>query len=70
MKNNHIQTAVKALKRQYAKYEFERDKAENAEKTAVQAKEYFESELINLAEQIASLETSQKIPVLAVEHPN
>jgi len=56
MKNNHIQTAIKALKKQHDKYQIERDKFEVAENSAKESKEFFASELVKLSKQITSLE--------------
>lgn len=63
-RKNHIQVAIEALKKQYAKYESERDKSSMAETAAKHAVEYFEAEMDKLAEQIASLEgVDEKEPI-------
>lgn len=56
MKNNHIQTAVKALKRQLEKYRTDRDKFEAAENSARDSKEFFAKEILRLEKQIQQLE--------------
>jgi len=56
MKNNHIATAVKALKRQRDKYQNDRDRFEVEENSARKSKEFFEGELEKLDTQIADLE--------------
>lgn len=58
MKQTHIQTAVKALKRQADKYNAEAIKFEVMEKNARQSKDFFTSESIKIHDQIASLEGS------------
>lgn len=57
MKNNHIQTAVKALQRQLKKLENDRDKWELAENTARQNKDFFEIEANRIKHQIQELES-------------
>ena len=59
-KRSHIQIAIDALKKQYNKFESERDKAYMQETKAKNAVQYFEGELEKLAEQIASLEGTVK----------
>jgi hypothetical protein len=56
MKNNHIATAVKALKRQREKFQIDRDKFEVSENSARKSKEFFEEEIVKLDAQIAELE--------------
>lgn len=60
MKNNHIQTAIKALNRQLAKLRDDRDKFETAENTARQNKEFFEKEIAELEAKIILLQTPEK----------
>lgn len=56
MKNNHLKTAVKALKKQVEKYRIDRDKFEVAENSARESKEFFASEIERLESQISELE--------------
>lgn len=56
MKNNHILTAVKALKKQREKFEIEVEKATFYEEQAKKNKAFFEGEIKRLDVQIASLE--------------
>lgn len=55
MKNNHLKTAVKALQRQLAKLENDRDRWESAENTARQNKDFFEVEANRIKRQIEDL---------------
>lgn len=57
MKNNHIQTAVKALQRQLKKLENDHDRWEAAENTARQNKDFFEVEANRIKHQIQELES-------------
>lgn len=59
MKNNHIQTAVKALKRQLTKFENDRDRWEASENGARDNKEFFIGEIDKLKKQIADLEGAE-----------
>lgn len=64
MKNtNHVQTAIKALKRQREKYVIERDKAHKAAKECVENETFFEVEIKRLDAQISSLEGTDKLNV-------
>lgn len=56
MKNGHLATAVKALKRQVEKYEIQRERFEVDEKSAKESKEFFTAEIKRLNAQINSLE--------------
>jgi chromosome segregation ATPase len=60
MKNNHIQTAIKALNRQLVKLRNDRDKFEVAEQSARQSKEFFEKEIAELEAKIVLLEAPEK----------
>lgn len=59
MKNNHIQTAIKALKRQLDKYIIEREKFEVAELNARESKEFFAKEILRLEKQVQQLEGTE-----------
>jgi hypothetical protein len=63
MKNSHITTAIKALKRQLLKYQTERERFEVAEKTAKASKDFFTAEIEKINKQIASLEGTDKLNV-------
>lgn len=63
MKNGHIATAIKALKRQLSKYQTERERFEVAEKTAKASKDFFAAEIDKINKQIASLEGTDKMTV-------
>lgn len=56
MKNGHLVTAVKALKRQVQKYEIERERFEVEERSAKESKEFFTAEIKRLEAQIKQLE--------------
>lgn len=56
MKNNHMVTAVKALKRQLSKYEIQRDRFESEENSARSSKEFFSQEIAKLDKQISEIE--------------
>ena len=59
MKNNHLQTAVKALKKQVDKYKTDRDRFEVAERSAKDSKEFFAKEVERLEKQIKQLEGTE-----------
>lgn len=56
MKNNHIQTAIKALKRAREKYQIDHDRFQVAENSARQSKEMMAAEILKLDRQIADHE--------------
>lgn len=56
MKNGHLATAIKALKKQVEKYEIERDRFEVEEKSAKESKLFFSKEIERLNAQINQLE--------------
>lgn len=59
MKNNHIKTAVKTLRKQITKFENDRDRWESAEKTAQANKAFFTNEIERLEKHIEALESTQ-----------
>lgn len=56
MKNNHLKTAVKALKRAREKYQIDHDRFEVAEKSAKESKAMMANEITKLDKQIAEHE--------------
>lgn len=64
MRNNHINTAIKALKKQREKYAAERDKAAQYEEQAKNNKAFFEYEIQKLDQQI---ELIQGVPIESIE---
>lgn len=56
MKNGHLTTAIKALKKQVEKYRIERERFEVDERSAKESKEFFSKEIDRLEKQIQSLE--------------
>lgn len=61
MKNNHLATAIKALRKQITKYEIDRDKFDAAERSAKESKEFFTAEIKRLEVQIKQLEGKEEL---------
>lgn len=61
MKNNHINTAIKALQKQIEKYKEQGKKEYEKAKTAQQNYDFFNTQVVNLEKQIASLQENEAV---------
>lgn len=61
MKNSHIQTAIKALQKQIEKYKEQGKKEYEKAKTAQQNYDFFNTQVLNLEKQIASLQENEAV---------
>lgn len=61
MKNGHINTAIKALQRQIEKYKEQGKKEYEKAKTAQQNYDFFNTQVVNLEKQIASLQENEAV---------